>query len=122
MVVRVQLKQEDGNLMFLIMHKLINYLQLICILATLTNAGLLIYISIFIHRDPFWYLTVSGSAIQNKLYNYSFPLGLLSFIVSMILYFIYKKKFSLRFYLLIAPTIIWLIYLIIFISILIEKH
>lgn len=92
------------------MRNLITYLQWICIIATLTNVGLLLYISIFIYRDPFWYLTVSGSAIQHKTYNFSFPTGLFSFILSLILYFIYKRKLALRFYLLVTPTIIWSLY------------
>lgn len=103
------------------MRKLIIYLQLISLISVSINAGLLLYIYIFIYKDPFWYLTVSGSDVQNKIYNYSFPIGLLSFIISIPLYFIYKNKYSLSFYLLMLPTIIWLLYFLICISILIQK-
>ena len=107
--------------MFLIMRKLITFLQLICLFATLIHLGLLLYIYIFIYQNPFWYLTIYSTIIQENIFEYSFSIGLFSFIISMVLFLIYMKRYMLRFYLLIAPTIIWTIYFIFFTSILIQR-
>lgn len=103
------------------MRKLITSLQVVSLTALLTNAGLLIYISIYSYIDPLWYLIISGSVIQNNLYSYSLWIGLYSFIISLILYFIFKKKFSLRIYLLITPAFIFLVYFIYFLIVLVYK-
>jgi hypothetical protein len=92
------------------MRKLITYLQWICIIATFTNAGLLIYISIFTYRDPLWYLAISGTIIQTSIFNYLLLISLFSYIISLILFFLHKKKYLMKFSLLIAPTIIWSLY------------
>jgi len=103
------------------MRKLIIFLQLICLVAILINAGLLIYISVFVYNDPLWYLTVTGSVIQNKVFDYSLLIGLFSFIISLFFYITYKKKYFLKYYLLIIPSVIWTLYLIVFVTVIFKK-
>ena len=93
------------------MRKFILAIQLICLGSTVLNFGLVTYISIFVYSNPLFYLTISGSEIQNKLFDYSFPIGLFSYITSIFLYLAYKNKYVLKFNLLILPTIVWSLYL-----------
>ena len=94
------------------MRKLLLFFNIICIISTSVNFGILLYIYIYYCQDPFWYLIISGSYFMHLIYDYSFPIGLFSFIISLTLYFKFKTFFKLRFFILMFPTFVWSLHLI----------
>jgi len=104
------------------MRKLILIMQLICVIATFTNVGYLMYISSFIRINPLEYLSFIASNFQNKVFDYSLYIGLISFFMSLILFHFYKKKWNIKYRLLILPTIILLFYFIYVSFFLTEKY